>query len=98
LTQTLVPLALVALLTVACCTAGETASPTDSAADSASPTADTQKGQDPMFGKKKPGLLAVGTAAPDFAVSDHEGNMVRLSDFSGKRVLLWFYPKADTPG
>lgn len=57
-----------------------------------------EKGQDPMFGKKKAGLLAVGSKAPGFAVPDHEGNIVKLSDMAGKRVLLWFYPKADTPG
>ena len=50
-----------------------------------------------MF-KKKPDLLAPGTPAPDFEVQDHNGNTVRLTDFAGKRVLLWFYPKADTPG
>lgn len=43
-------------------------------------------------------MLDTGTAAPDFEVSDHEGNTVRLADFAGKRLVLWFYPKADTPG
>jgi len=36
--------------------------------------------------------------APSFEVRDHEGRTVRLSDFVGKNVVLWFYPKADTPG
>jgi peroxiredoxin Q/BCP len=40
----------------------------------------------------------VGDTAPEFSVRDHEGNTVRLSDFRGRKVLLWFYPKADTPG
>jgi len=48
--------------------------------------------------KKKPKLLKAGTPAPDFEVKDHHGDTVRLSDFAGRRVLLWFYPKADTPG
>lgn len=43
-------------------------------------------------------MLEVGQAAPEFEVRDHEGNTVRLSDFRGKNVVLWFYPKADTPG
>lgn len=43
-------------------------------------------------------LLSRGDPAPSFAVTDHEGRTVRLSDLTGKRVVLWFYPKADTPG
>lgn len=43
-------------------------------------------------------MLEAGQAAPAFEVQDHEGNTVRLSDFRGRNVVLWFYPKADTPG
>jgi peroxiredoxin Q/BCP len=43
-------------------------------------------------------LLNVGDAAPDFAVTAHNAETVRLSDYAGKYVLLWFYPVADTPG
>ncbi len=43
-------------------------------------------------------MLATGTQAPDFSVNDHNGNTVRLKDLKGKKVVLWFYPKADTPG
>ena len=43
-------------------------------------------------------MLAKGDKAPAFKVKDHHGKDVSLSDFSGKRVVLWFYPKADTPG
>jgi peroxiredoxin Q/BCP len=43
-------------------------------------------------------MLAVGAKAPDFDVKDHTGKTVRLQDLRGRRVLLWFYPKADTPG
>jgi len=43
-------------------------------------------------------MLKPGDAAPDFEVLDHQGRTVRLSDLRGKRVVLWFYPKADTPG
>ncbi|MBL8150423.1 MAG: peroxiredoxin [Blastocatellia bacterium] len=43
-------------------------------------------------------LLAVGEQAPNFLVKDNFGNDVQLTDFHGKTVVLWFYPKADTPG
>ena len=43
-------------------------------------------------------MLPVGTQAPEFDVTDDHGRRVRLGDFDGKRFLLWFYPKADTPG
>lgn len=43
-------------------------------------------------------MLDVGTKAPDFDVLDHNSKKTRLSDFLGSNVLLWFYPKADTPG
>jgi peroxiredoxin Q/BCP len=43
-------------------------------------------------------MLEPGSPAPDFEAQDHEGGTVRLSDFRGKNLLLWFYPKADTPG
>ncbi len=43
-------------------------------------------------------MLTVGTRAPDFTVKDHEGREVSLSGLRGKTVVVWFYPKADTPG
>jgi peroxiredoxin Q/BCP len=43
-------------------------------------------------------MLEVGNKAPDFEVRDLEGQRISLADFAGKRVILWFYPKADTPG
>lgn len=42
--------------------------------------------------------LAVGTIAPSFTTTDDEGKNVSLSDFAGKVVVLYFYPKDDTPG
>lgn len=42
--------------------------------------------------------LPVGSSAPAFTVKDTSGNTVSLSDFSGKTVVLYFYPKDDTPG
>ena len=43
-------------------------------------------------------MLETGTKAPGFSVRDHNGNTVSLDDFIGQKVVLWFYPKADTPG
>lgn len=43
-------------------------------------------------------MLEVGSQAPDFTVADQDGNMVSLSDERDSWVLLWWYPKADTPG
>ncbi|MGH2626495.1 MAG: thioredoxin-dependent thiol peroxidase [Anaerolineales bacterium] len=43
-------------------------------------------------------MVEEGQFAPDFALPDGAGNTVRLSDFRGKTVVLYFYPKDDTPG
>jgi thioredoxin-dependent peroxiredoxin len=42
--------------------------------------------------------LAVGDAAPDFTLSDADGKPVSLSDYRGRRVIVYFYPAASTPG
>jgi thioredoxin-dependent peroxiredoxin len=42
--------------------------------------------------------LAAGTKAPDFSVKDTNGNTVTLSGLAGKKVVMYFYPKDDTPG
>jgi peroxiredoxin Q/BCP len=42
--------------------------------------------------------LSVGTTAPGFTTKDTHGNTVSLADFAGKTVILYFYPKDDTPG
>jgi peroxiredoxin Q/BCP len=43
-------------------------------------------------------MLKLGDKAPDFTLTSDEGKEVSLKDFKGKRVLLYFYPKASTPG
>ena len=43
-------------------------------------------------------LLKVGDTAPDFMLPDQDDNNISLSNFSGKKVVLWFYPRASTPG
>jgi len=43
-------------------------------------------------------MLEAGAVAPDFETQDHTGRLVRLSDYRGRSVVLWFYPEADTPG
>ncbi len=42
--------------------------------------------------------VEIGKKAPDFALEDEVGNVVKLSDFKGKRVVVFFFPKAMTPG
>ncbi|MEN8878922.1 MAG: redoxin domain-containing protein, partial [Polaribacter sp.] len=42
--------------------------------------------------------LKVGDTAPHFEAKDQEGNTIKLSDYSGKKLVLFFYPKASTPG
>ena len=43
-------------------------------------------------------MLKEGDKAPSFSSKDQDGNPIKLSDFKGKRVVLFFYPKDDTPG
>ena len=43
-------------------------------------------------------MLEIGAKAPDFTLFDKDGNSVSLSDFLGKKVVLYFYPKDNTPG
>lgn len=43
-------------------------------------------------------MLTVGTKAPDFTLPNQNGDMISLSDFLGKKVVLYFYPKDNTPG
>jgi peroxiredoxin Q/BCP len=43
-------------------------------------------------------MLKAGDAAPDFKVKDHEGKEWSLAGLKGKNAVLWFFPKADTPG
>jgi peroxiredoxin Q/BCP len=48
--------------------------------------------------REEAAMLNPGDQAPDFTGRDHAGNTVTLSQFKGKPVVLWFFPKADTPG
>ena len=43
-------------------------------------------------------MLTVGEKAPEFTLQDKDGNTVSLSDFAGKKVVVYFYPKDNTPG
>ena len=43
-------------------------------------------------------MLQIGDKAPDFTLNDQNGNPVSLADFAGKRVVLYFYPRDNTPG
>lgn len=43
-------------------------------------------------------MLTVGTTAPDFALPDKDGNQIALADYRGKKVVVYFYPRDNTPG
>ena len=43
-------------------------------------------------------MLEVGSKAPGFTLPDQDGNEVSLGDFSGMKMVVWFFPKASTPG
>ena len=43
-------------------------------------------------------MLEVGTKAPQFTLADKDGNNISLADFKGRKVILYFYPKDNTPG
>ena len=43
-------------------------------------------------------MIEIGMKAPDFSLPDKDGNLVSLADFLGKKVVLYFYPKYNTPG
>jgi len=43
-------------------------------------------------------MLEIGSIAPDFTLSDQHGNSISLHDFAGKRIVLYFYPRDNTPG
>ena len=52
-----------------------------------------------MFRKKGESvMLSEGDSAPDFQVQTHRNETAKLSAQRGKTIILWFYPKADTPG
>jgi len=43
-------------------------------------------------------MLKTGDMAPNFSLMNQDGDLVSLKNLRGKKVLLWFYPKANTPG
>ena len=43
-------------------------------------------------------MIEAGDEAPDFELPDQDGRLIKLSDFRGRPVVVYFYPKADTPG
>ena len=57
----------------------------------------TKMASDRVLRKEFP-MLKVGDQAPEFEVSDHLGRQVKLADYKGRNLVLWFFPVADTPG
>ncbi len=54
--------------------------------------------RDAVGGGEKMSILQPGSAVPEVRVSDDSGRAVSFSDYKGKDVILFFYPRADTPG
>jgi peroxiredoxin len=52
----------------------------------------------PKDQETRPAGPKAGDQAPGFSVKDHNGRLTNLVDFRGKTVVLWFFPRADTPG
>jgi peroxiredoxin Q/BCP len=48
--------------------------------------------------RRKINMIKIGDLAPKFSFTNQDGKNVSLDDFSGTYVLMWWYPKADTPG
>ena len=48
--------------------------------------------------KRNKNMIPVGEKAPSISFTNQDGDSVELSDFSNKFVLMWWYPRADTPG
>lgn len=58
----------------------------------------TQKEENKQNNKSDMANLKVGEPAPDFTAKNQDGKEIKLSSFKGKKVILYFYPKDDTPG
>ena len=43
-------------------------------------------------------MLKIGEKAPDFTLPNQDGDSVSLSDYTGQSIIIWFFPKASTPG
>jgi peroxiredoxin Q/BCP len=51
-----------------------------------------------IFANNQSVQLNVGDIAPDFSLKDQDGKVRKLSDYTGERLIVYFFPKADTPG
>ena len=51
-----------------------------------------------VFANNQSVQLNVGDIAPDFSLKDQDGKVRKLSDYTGERLIVYFFPKADTPG
>jgi len=51
-----------------------------------------------LIGSHTPETIKVGDKAPDFVLKDQDGKVHKLSDYRGQRVIVYYFPKADTPG
>ena len=77
---------------------GEPPPPTDRAAPPTAARTPAPSAPVPPPVRKAGSMPNVGDVAPEFRVRDHTGTERTLAEFKGRRVVLWFFPKADTPG
>lgn len=77
---------------------GDPAPPADRGSPPSAASTPTRSAAVPPPGRKAGTMPSVGEPAPDFRVRDHTGTERTLAEFRGRRVVLWFFPKADTPG
>lgn len=75
-----------------------TPGPSDARAETAGPTPPRRNRPDAASAVAPQAKLKRGDVAPDIAIADETGTVRQLADYRGKHVLVWFYPKADTPG
>lgn len=68
------------------------------AKDETSGSANTSSNEKTASSSSPVAALVVGDPAPDFSLPDHDGRVITLASLLGKRVILYFYPKDDTPG
>ena len=84
------------LLAVAAC--GRDGAPAGRDGDSGPATPESEPAPGAGVANREATMPKVGDVAPDFRVKDHTGKERTLLEFRGKRVVLWFFPKADTGG
>ena len=87
------------LLSVSCADSGSTSKPPEAAKAKPAPAESPEPAQAAEATKpRRTGLVSVGVPAPVFAAEAHDGSKLTLSELKGSPIVLYFYPKDETPG